>query len=226
MPLRFVDLDSRKSEHRDFIIRKRSPSLREVFVVCTAIIVAGLCPIYLTQDTVALASLLFTINGAACLYALVNVNRNRELLAVTEFENALFASAMGKGSRFCLIVGKSGAISYSNMAFNELFSMAKDGSSIEDWLCAGNVSADEKARLHDAIARGGDKRVDLAIDTNANERLLPYAFDRTDSPPERLRALARPGSMNSANDSSFVSVESSRCGSPLGGFTLMSLRWV
>ena len=49
----------------------------------------------------------------------------REKQRATEFQNALFASALGKGYRFCLIAGKDGAVVYANPGCHALFTSEK-----------------------------------------------------------------------------------------------------
>jgi PAS domain-containing protein len=171
MPLRFVDLDARTSAYKDFIIRRRSPTLKELFTLCGTLIITGLCLMYATPNPIGLAALLFTIIGLACVYALIHVHRNRRQLESTEFENALFSSALNKGYHFCLIVAKDGTITYANPGFMDLFGTIRSGTNVADWLAAGKVTSDDRAALYVAIAHDGDSQTKVSIESQDNHWL-------------------------------------------------------
>jgi hypothetical protein len=170
MSFRFIDLESCDSEYDDFIIRKRHPSLKELFVVLTALIITSSGVAVSVSDPLAEIAILFLMIGMACWYAVFHVNRNRMLLRATEFESALFASALAEGYAFCLIVGTDGVITYCNPGFIQTVADVKGGSSLKDCLAAGNAPPEDSQRLLDAIAHGASGQMPLALDARDTRR--------------------------------------------------------
>src|SRR5277367_5362330 len=112
--MRWVDLDAQKSEFADFFFRKQFPTLIDLFAVFLTFILTGTAVVLLVHDAMALISILFVILGLASLYVSKQVYRHRELQKKIEFQNALFASALGRGYQFCLIANKNGTVCYLN----------------------------------------------------------------------------------------------------------------
>ena len=112
MSLRYTDLDTKRSDYSDFIIRRRFPTLSELFMICVAVIIFGVGISLSVNDKIALCSILFISGGAMSLYAITQLNRGRDLLQATEFQNALFASALNMDHAFSFISTGDGKIVY------------------------------------------------------------------------------------------------------------------
>lgn len=133
MPFRYVDLDSQPSGYPDFAAPKRSPTLVEQVLICFSLILTGVITVLLIHDAWALIALLFTAFDLGAVYVTQQTHRNRQLLQATEFQNALFASALARKHRFCLIARKDGGIVYANPQFKVLFPGLGNGGSVQDW---------------------------------------------------------------------------------------------
>ena len=168
--MRFSDLDSPPNGYPDFTIRRQRPTLVEMFVFFLVLVLTGVGCVLMIDNRLAVISILFTVLGLASYYAGRQVHRNREQQRATEFQNSLFASALAKGCRFCLIAGKDGVIVYANPGFHALFQARKAGCTLEEWLAAAKVSPGDRKTLLDVIDREGCVQLPLAIEGNDHER--------------------------------------------------------
>jgi len=171
MPLRFEDLDSRPSPYKDFARRKRLPTLNEQFLLYLAMSVTAIGLILMINHKLALIAVLLTVIGLASFYVTAQTNRNRNLVFATEFQNALFASALTRDCRFCLIVGKDGAIVYRNQALAAHFMTLKPGAGLQDWLAQQKVSSADSARILESISKGAEE--ELAVSIEDRDSQLP-----------------------------------------------------
>ncbi len=154
MPLRYTDLDTKKSNYSDFIIRRRFPTLLELFMICVAIISFGVGIVLSVSDKIALCSILFAFGGALCLYVITQLNRSRDLLQATEFENALFASALNQDHAFSFIVNGDETIVYFSPGFKDFFTAFTEtgGHDLKAWIEAAQIRDEEAAAIVGAIA--------------------------------------------------------------------------
>jgi len=160
---RFVDLDSRQSLHKQFVARKRSPGLTEQFLMCLTIILTSVAMILMIHNQLGLIAVLFTMVGVSTVYVTSQTNRSRELLHATEFQNALFASALIKDARFCLITGRDGVIVYLNPEFVSRFPNMRLGNNIREWLTQGNSPPADSERVIESIGNDTDQKFPISI---------------------------------------------------------------
>src|SRR5579871_1490594 len=101
---RYTDVNTAINGAKDFVIRRHGPTLLQLLVVLAAALFLSLLIIVTVEDKLALAGILFVILGSAGGYVVLQIQRNNDLLLATEFQNALFASALGINNKFCLII--------------------------------------------------------------------------------------------------------------------------
>jgi two-component system cell cycle sensor histidine kinase/response regulator CckA len=156
MPYRYTDIVNESSELRDFVIRQRFPSLGQLMAVFLATLVVSISALVLIFNAALLISVLCIVLGVAGWYVIVQVQRSRDLVLATEFQNAMFTSALGFNNKFCLIIKRDGGIVYIDNAFQELFPDAHKERhlSVSSLLRYGKVDEDEQERVFAAIARG------------------------------------------------------------------------
>lgn len=154
MPFRFVDIDNPPSDYPDFTVRKPKPTLVEMFLFFLMLTLTGTAIVLMVHDALALIAILFTIIGLASVYAGRQVHQNRESQRATEFQNALFASILAKGCRFCLIAGKDGKIIYASPGFHDLFLVPEPEVryGLAEWIEAAKVPPEERHKLLDTVA--------------------------------------------------------------------------
>ena len=104
----------------------------------------------------------FLVLAGACLmgavgwYVIVLLQRSRDLVMTTEFQNALFASALGINNKFCLIINRDGNIVYLDRSFQEMFPdfLKQPRRTIDILLEYGRVSGEEGKKIYAVIERG------------------------------------------------------------------------
>lgn len=156
MPTRYSDLDSAISGARDFVIRGRTPTSVQmgIIFVCTLIIAVGIGLYAATKlEMVATLFMLFSILGW---YVMIQMQRNRDLVMTTEFQNALFASALGINNKFCLIIKRDGNIVYLDRSFQTLFPdfMKLPRRTVDELLEYGRVTPEDSEKIITAIEAG------------------------------------------------------------------------
>ena len=110
MAIRYTDFISRKDAPSDFMPRDRKPTVFElmlIFVFALALSVS--LPVFIL-DKMMLIFWMCLMLSLAGWYVIVEITRSRDLILATEFQNALFASALGFNNKFCLIIKREGSI--------------------------------------------------------------------------------------------------------------------
>ena len=107
-------------------------------------------------------SVLFIIAGW---YIVIVVQRNRDLVLATEFQNSLFASALGINNKFCLIIRPDGTIVYLDRSFQDIFPefIKQPRRTIDVLLDQGKVEKEESDKIYTAIEQGVYAKVVLNI---------------------------------------------------------------
>lgn len=161
MPARYTDMESAVDTARDFVARRRAPSLFQMIVITTLCAVVGV-GLLLSIDNRWTASItLVALLALACWYVVVQLQRHQDLLLATEFQNALFASALGLNNKFCVIIRRNGGIVYIDRAFQKMFPdfLRQSQGSIHTLLERGKVSEEDSNRIFSAIERGVYEKV-------------------------------------------------------------------
>jgi PAS domain-containing protein len=94
--------------------------------------------------------------GIAAGLMVLNIQRARDLMLATEFQNAMFAYALGINNKFCLIIRRDGTIAYLDRGMQELFpeiSKLKHRT-IDALLDLGQVNREEYGKIMRAIDAG------------------------------------------------------------------------
>ena len=165
MTVRYSDLEEDNASLRDFMPRKRFPSVAHLILILlltTAIVVTLLVSI---GDKTVLA---LTLIGMLCIiggYVIIQLLRNHDLLLATEFQNALFASALGLNNKFCLIIRRNGNIVYLDRMFQEMFPdfLQQPQRSIDALLDRGKVTRQDADKIFAAIEHGVYEKVVFEI---------------------------------------------------------------
>lgn len=148
----------------DFIIRKRRPLLIQlflIFVVAFAILYfAGINTTSTTGHLIYLGTLILVVGSLAWFTMYFSIS-NRDLVMMTEFQNALFASAAGMHSRFCFIVKRDGTIVYFDPGFQTMFPYFKtmDIRTIDSLLEHENVPLEVNNKIYQVLQDGRNDRV-------------------------------------------------------------------
>ena len=163
MPLRYTDLDTPRSPYKNFVIRRRRPTLREIFIICVGVIgfAAGITLSLSTNDKLALMSVLVTLGGCLCLYTITQIKRTRDLLQSTEVQNAMFASALNMDHAFSFITTGDGNMVYVSPGFKDLFKAftESDSHDVKAWIEAAHLRPENAAAIVKAIEDGSKQEL-------------------------------------------------------------------
>jgi PAS domain S-box-containing protein len=156
MQVRYSDLGREKQNATDFIVRQRTPTVVQLLVVAFVTLLVVTCLVLAVNDRNSMLSLVAAVIILTALYVVAVVQRNRDLILTTEFQNALFASALGINNKFCVIIRKDGSIIYLDKSFQELFPefIKQPRRTIDVLLDYGRVNKEESNHIFEAIEQG------------------------------------------------------------------------
>ena len=156
MSIRYADLDHESNGTRDFVIRRRTPTLSQLFSILLTVILIAICIGIVIPDRFDMLAVLSALLIIAGWYIITVVQRNRDLVLATEFQNALFASALGINNKFCLIIRPDGNIVYIDRSFQDIFPdfLKQPRRTIDILLEQGRVSKDQSEKIYSAIEQG------------------------------------------------------------------------
>jgi PAS domain-containing protein len=145
----------------DFVIRKRRPSVAYIMAIFIITFVMGLAVIMMTADKIGLSVFLVLVVLATGWYVLLQLQRTHDQLLATEFQNSLFASALGINNKFCMIMKRDGNIVYLDRSFQGMFPdfLKQSRRTLDMLLEIGSVSREESDKIYAAIGRGVFEKV-------------------------------------------------------------------
>ena len=135
------------SNEHDFVVRRRSP----LWLQLGGLLIVAFGVLYLSSGKMQAANtswtypvVLVSVLGLLGVIGYIQVQRNRDLLLLTEFQNALFTSTARLNFRFCLIAKRDGSIVYYDPGFQSLFPhiTTQSRSVLDDLFSQGEMPAD------------------------------------------------------------------------------------
>ena len=156
MVIRYTDSAAKNDVTPDFAPRKRKPSLFELLMIFLLGIILSITLSVLILNKMALIVCLCLLLSAAGWYVILSIAQSRDLVLATEFQNALFASALGFSNKFCLIIKRDGSIIYTDRGFQRMFPtlVSERDISIVGMVKHGRISLSDKEKIYEAIDRG------------------------------------------------------------------------
>ncbi|MDE3016884.1 MAG: PAS domain-containing protein [Pseudomonadota bacterium] len=168
---RYSDMDINASGARDFVMRKRRPTVPQLLMVFTMALVVSISLTVAVMDKIMLGVLLVILFGSIGWYVIVQLQRSRDIVLTTEFQNALFASALGINNKFCIIIKRDGNIVYLDRSFQDMFpdfiKLARR--TVDILLEYGRVSREHSDKIYRAIEHGVYDKVIFDIRTAGGE---------------------------------------------------------
>lgn len=159
--VRYSDMGLDAIGARDFVARSRTPTITQIALIVTSAFLIGFSLVVSIHNTGALIATLFALFAILGWYVIGVLIRSRDMLLATEFQNALFASAMGLHNKFCLIIKRDGAIIYLDRSFQSLFPdfVEHPVRSVDTLLKQGRVLSLDSERILAAIEKGTYEKV-------------------------------------------------------------------
>ncbi len=155
MPIRYSDFKKRSESTADFVARKYDPSLLKLILLFFAALAIGISITALLLPPLYLIISLTVVMAILGSYVLLQIQRTRDLVVSTEYQNAMFASAIGYNCRFCIIIKREGAIIYMDPGIQRMFpDLIKERQiSLSHLLKLGRVSTVEREKILDMVQR-------------------------------------------------------------------------
>jgi len=165
MPIRYSDINAKKMPPSDFVIRHYPLTIQQLLAIFLTFLLVILSIVTITIDKISLAILLFLALGSLGWYVIVLIQRSRDLVMATEFQNSLFASALHFNNKFCLIIRREGNIVYMDNAFRKMFPdlLKETHLSVANLLRHGRVDPLEAEQIYAAIERGVHDKIIFTI---------------------------------------------------------------
>jgi two-component system cell cycle sensor histidine kinase/response regulator CckA len=168
MAIRYSDMGLDTIGARDFVARQRTPTPAQIGIILTSAFLIGVSLVASIHTPMMLVTTLFALFSIIGWYVIFQLMRSRDMLLATEFQNALFAAAMGLHNKFCIIIKSNGSIVYLDRSFQGLF---------PDFINQSNRSVDNLLRIG-KVGAADCERVSIAIEKGTYEKVI---FDITDA---------------------------------------------
>lgn len=168
MAIRYTDSLANRQTPSDFMPRDRKPTAFELMLIFVFALGLSVTLPVMILDKMMLTFWLCLMLAIAGWYVIIEITRSRDLVLATEFQNALFASALGFNNKFCLIIKREGAIVYMDNGFQKMFpELIKERNvSIAGMLKFGKVATIEKEKIFAALDRGVYDKIIFDIHAN------------------------------------------------------------
>jgi len=156
MTYRYAELSTAVTGVREFVVRQRTPTITQLLLTFAAAAAIEIGIIASVNNLSVLVMLLLAVIAAIGWYAILQVQRSRDLVLTTEFQNAMFASALGINNKFCLIIRQNGHIVYLDTSFQQLFPnfLKQPQRTIDVLLEYEKVSQEDRRKILNAIEHG------------------------------------------------------------------------
>mgnify|MGYP003392978012 CR=1 FL=1 len=177
MAIRFADILSKNTGtyldgRQDFVVRTRRPVWQTLLIMFASILPVSVLLGFMVKDLIVFSQILFVLLGALGTYVVYTVQRARDLVLATEFQNALFSSALGHNNEICIIIKNDGTIVYIGKTLQEMLpglhkEARKDVGII---LEHGHVSKEEQKIVFSAIERYMRGQIVFDLTDNKKQR--------------------------------------------------------
>jgi PAS domain-containing protein len=181
MAIRFADILSKNTGthldgRQDFVVRTRRPVWQTLLIMFASILPISVFLGIMVKDLIVFSQILFVLLGALGTYVVYTVQRARDLVLATEFQNAIFASALGHNNEICIIIKNDGTIFYIGKILQAMLpGLLKEArKDVGIILEQGQVSKEEQKIVFNAIERYARGQV---------------VFDLTDSKKQKHRIM-------------------------------------
>ena len=172
--MRFHETKTMSSNQMDFVPREQRGQMRSLLIgfvtVMLLVAVIGYLPNAQLHRYSPLISVILI--GLLCFQVIYRRQQNIDLVMTTEYQNLLFAQAVGLGTSFCIFVRRDGTIVYANDGMRNLFPyFAYSDSQLLDAIFeAGHVPNVDRERMLNAIHNGSIERLVFPIQLHTGER--------------------------------------------------------
>lgn len=150
----------------EFFIRNRGASIQQVLVLVMVTILIGTATMTINEKLAA-TSIVFVLFGCISWYLTLDVRNNLDLVKATEFQNAIFSSALGMNHDFTFIVTvKDHNIFYLDRPFQNIFPhfFGQKERSLAFFLEQAKASEENRKTLHSLLESGNAQNMVLEVE--------------------------------------------------------------
>lgn len=155
--MRHLDHQLPRDLHEDeFIVRRRIPTLMQFFLLLASNYAVIVLAYLLSGSLVTFAAIALFLLAITTAVAVWSVQQSRDLVLFSEFQNALFSSALGMHNTFCLIVRQDGAVVYTDQGFKTLFPEFEEATqrNVTSFFTVASMVHDEASIIDRLISSG------------------------------------------------------------------------
>ncbi len=150
----------------DFFIRERGVSIQQALVLIMVTILIGTATVSINEK-LAVTSVVLILFGCISWYLTLDVHNNKALVQATEFQNAIFSSALGMNHDFTFIVtAKNHDIFYLDRPFQNIFPyfFKQKDRSLNSLLEQAKVAEENQKTLHSLLEQGNAQNMVLEME--------------------------------------------------------------
>jgi PAS domain S-box-containing protein len=176
MAIRYSDLKKTNSTSADFISRRYDPTLMKLVVLFFIALGLGISLVSMLLKPFELVVVMTVLMGALGTYVIAHIQRSRDLVLATEFQNALFASSLSAGCRFSIIITREGTITYMDGGTQRMFSdlLKERQLTLVNMLKVAKLQTVEQDKIFDMVLRTTPDRLvcDIRGQDNRTHRVV------------------------------------------------------
>lgn len=192
--MRYTDTELDMHRKDDFVGRTRIPTLAQLIIVIIVgyLLILGAFHISNNFAHFAIITLLLVslMNGMM----VFSVQRARDQMMVTEFQNALYSSALSLNNQFCIIVRKDGVVVHADSGFRTMYPQFERSlhRTIDDVLQIANVNRQDTDAIFKLLGNGtaGQHMISMRDSDGMSHRMMLYV-DPIRRPPNYLLLRGR-----------------------------------
>ncbi len=195
---RFIDRRDKKNLIKscpDFKLRRHgTPPVQLVYIFVAVLLAVVTLVGHLTikllflpdSDPTPSGEIMMTLYAIALLiigvaiFAVILVNKIRDIILETEFQNLIFASSARVGSDFCLIVNADKMVVYCDYNFSEIFSSFKN-----------HADAFKKLLSHEGLKKADKEKLVRALSDGASEK-VPFVLTKPNNETRKMSITIDP----------------------------------
>lgn len=185
MAIRYSDSIKQIEKSSEFVRRKYKPSLIRLIITFFVVLAIGITITALLLSPLHFVMVMTVLMGGLGTYVIVEIQRGRDLVVATEYQNAMYASALIAGNRFTVIVTREGSVVYLDGGLRAMYPDIGNERhlSLSSLLKFSKIAPMDREKMLDVVQRGGAEKMLLEMRLQDN-RVQPMVIS--------LRPIAKP----------------------------------
>lgn len=163
----------------EFFIRERGASTKQILVLVMITLLIGTATMTINEKLAA-TSVVFILFGCISWYLTLDVRNNLELVRATEFQSALFSSALGMNHDFTFIVAvKDYSIFYLDRPFQNVFPyfFKQKERALDVFLDQTKVSSENQKTLRSLLERRNSQNIILEMEADGEMKKVALTIE-------------------------------------------------